>query len=140
MYDFLHEWAVENEPEKAAIWFADREKMLAVLRLYMGIGMKRRRKDFIYARQIMELIGYFFGTSESEEKDGFKLDAQLTKGASDVISNALCSAKLIFSSLTFSLMFASAASLISSSVTSKVSNAFSERNGNLSDRINPSYL
>lgn len=79
MYDFLHEWAVENEPEKAAIWFADREKMLAVLRLYMGIGMKRRRKDFIYARQIMELIGYFFGTSESEEKDGFKLDAQLTK-------------------------------------------------------------
>ena len=79
MYDFLHEWAVENEPEKAAIWFADREKMLAVLRLYMGIGMKRRRKHFIYARQIMELIGYFFGTSESEEKDGFKLDAQLTK-------------------------------------------------------------
>lgn len=79
MYDFLHEWAVENEPEKAAIWFADREKMLAVLRLYMGIGMKRRRKDFIYARQIMELIGYFFGTSESEEKDGFKLDAQLTR-------------------------------------------------------------
>lgn len=54
-------------------------KMLAVLRLYMGIGMKRRRKDFIYARQIMELIGYFFGTSESEEKDGFKLDAQLTR-------------------------------------------------------------
>ena len=47
MYDFLHEWAVENEPEKAAIWFADREKMLAVLRLYMGIGMIRRRKDFI---------------------------------------------------------------------------------------------
>lgn len=28
MYDFLHEWAVENEPEKAAIWFADRERCL----------------------------------------------------------------------------------------------------------------
>lgn len=26
----------------------------------MGIGMKRRRKDFIYAKQIFELIGYFF--------------------------------------------------------------------------------
>lgn len=60
MYGFLKGWAEENRPEKAKIWFADREKLLAVLRLYMGIGMKRRRKDFAYAAQIFDLIGYFF--------------------------------------------------------------------------------
>ena len=76
MYDFLYDWAVENEPEKAKIWFADKEKMLAILRLYMGIGMKRRRKDFIYAKQIFELIGFFF--DETGEKEEFKKDAATT--------------------------------------------------------------
>ena len=74
MYDFLKSWAEENEPDNAKVWFADREKLLAILRLYMGIGMKRRRKDFVYARQIFELIGYFFDTDKSEAKDGFRLD------------------------------------------------------------------
>ena len=72
MYDFLYDWAAGNEPEKAKIWFADREKMLAILRLYMGIGMKRRRKDFIYAKQIFELIGYFF--EENNDAEEFKFD------------------------------------------------------------------
>lgn len=74
MYDFLKEWAEENEPDKAKIWFADSGKMLAILRLYMGIGMKRRRKDFIYARQIFGLIGYFFDDGSCEESDSFRLD------------------------------------------------------------------
>ena len=75
MYDFLYNWAVENEPEKAKVWFADREKMLAILRLYMGIGMKRRRKDFIYAKQVFELIGFFF--EENNEAEAFKFDADM---------------------------------------------------------------
>ena len=75
VYDFLYDWAVENEPEKAKIWFADKEKMLGILRLYMGVGMKRRRKDFMYAKQIFEMIGYFFEMG-SEEKDEFKLDKE----------------------------------------------------------------
>ena len=76
MYDFLEEWAKENEPEKAKLWFADREKMLAILRLYMGIGMKRRRKDFIYARQIFELIDYFFEGEGSDKGDRFRLEKE----------------------------------------------------------------
>ena len=72
MYDFLYDWAAGNEPEKAKVWFADREKMLAILRLYMGIGMKRRRKDFMYAKQIFELISFFFD-GESGERDEFRL-------------------------------------------------------------------
>ena len=52
VYDFLYDWACGNEPEKCKVWFADKEKMLAILRLYMGVGMKRRRKDLVYARQM----------------------------------------------------------------------------------------
>ena len=39
--------------------------MLGILRLYMGIGMKRRRKDFMYAKQIFEMIGYFFDMEDT---------------------------------------------------------------------------
>lgn len=77
MHDFLYDWAAGNEPEKAKVWFADREKMLAILRLYMGIGMKRRRKDFIYAKQIFELIGYFF--EENNDAEEFKFDKDTVK-------------------------------------------------------------
>lgn len=77
MYDFLYDWAAGNEPEKAKVWFANREKMLAILRLYMGIGMKRRRKDFIYAKQIFELIGYFF--EEKNDAEEFKFDKDTVK-------------------------------------------------------------
>jgi len=77
MYDFLYDWAAGNEPENAKVWFADREKMLAILRLYMGIGMKRRRKDFIYAKQIFELIGYFF--EENNDAEEFKFDKDTVK-------------------------------------------------------------
>ena len=77
MYDFLYDWAAGNEPEKAKVWFADREKMLAILRLYMGIGMKRRREDFIYAKQIFELIGYFF--EENNDAEEFKFDKDTVK-------------------------------------------------------------
>lgn len=79
MYDFLYDWAEENEPDKARIWFADKEKMLSILRLYMGIGMKRRRKDFVYAKQVFDLIGYFFGTGEAAAEDTFKMDGDITK-------------------------------------------------------------
>lgn len=89
VYEFLYNWAKENEPEKAKIWFADKEKMLSILRLYMGVGAKRRRKDLMYARQILNLFDYFFGIDavteafieggevdmNGKEKDDFRLDA-----------------------------------------------------------------
>lgn len=78
LYDFLYDWAEENEPKKKDIWFADKEKMLDILRLYMGVGMKRRRKDFMYAKQIFEMIGYFFDMGETKEKDGFRLPKEET--------------------------------------------------------------
>lgn len=77
MYDFLYTWAVENEPEKAKVWFADKEKFIEILKLYMGIGAKRRRKDFIFAKQIFELIGFFF--DEQCEKEAFRFDDDTVK-------------------------------------------------------------
>ena len=76
LYDFLYQWASENEPEKKDIWFEDKEKMLGILRLYMGVGMKRRRKDFMYARQVFEMISYFFDLGDNGETDAFRLDKE----------------------------------------------------------------
>ena len=81
MYDFLYDWAATNEPEKAKAWFADKEKMLSILRLYMGIGMKRRRKDFIYAKQIMELISFFF--EEDTVREEYRFDADTVRTVLD---------------------------------------------------------
>ena len=77
LYDFLYDWAKENEPENVEKWFSDREKMLQILRLYMGVGAKRRRKDLMYAKQIFELISYFFDGESAEEMDEFKLDEDM---------------------------------------------------------------
>lgn len=77
LYDFLYDWAKENEPENVEKWFGDREKMLQILRLYMGVGAKRRRKDLMYAKQIFELISYFFDGESAEEMDEFKLDENM---------------------------------------------------------------
>lgn len=77
LYDFLYDWAKENEPENVEKWFSDREKMLQILRLYMGVGAKRRRKDLMYAKQIFELISYFFDDESAEEMDEFKLDEDM---------------------------------------------------------------
>ena len=77
LYDFLYDWAKENEPENVEKWFGDREKMLQILRLYMGLGAKRRRKDLMYAKQIFELISYFFDGESAEEMDEFKLDEDM---------------------------------------------------------------
>lgn len=88
LFDFLYTWADENAPEKKDIWFADREKLLDILRLYMGVGMKRRRKDFMYAKQVFEMISYFFDDEDSsQEKDAFRLDgSEVREILSDYLS------------------------------------------------------
>lgn len=74
IYDFLYTWAETYAPDKKDIYFADKEKMLSILRLYMGVGMKRRRKDLAYAKQIFELISYFFTEEADSSADDFKMD------------------------------------------------------------------
>ena len=59
-YDFLKAWAEEFGTEEQKAYFADKEYMLKVLALCMGVGGKKRRKDFICAKQAVESIAYFF--------------------------------------------------------------------------------
>ncbi|MGN0298710.1 MAG: glutamate--tRNA ligase [Lachnospiraceae bacterium] len=78
VYQFLYNWAKDNAPDKVDIWFADTDKMVKILELFMGVHGKRRRKDFIYARQIFELISYCFFDPEVS-MDSFRIDAETVK-------------------------------------------------------------
>ncbi len=60
VYEFLHTWCTNYRPEMVDVYFADKEKFIKILELTMGVHQKRRRKDFITAKQIMESIHYFF--------------------------------------------------------------------------------
>lgn len=90
MYDFLYDWAGKQEISKKEVWFSDKEKLRSILRLYMGIGQKRRRKDFICAKQIFDMISYFFenphvlntasdNKSTEKESNVDAIDASLSK-------------------------------------------------------------
>lgn len=65
MYDFLAQWAESYGTEKQRKDFSDREYLLKVLTLCMGIGMKKRRKDFVTARQTAESVAYFFDAPQA---------------------------------------------------------------------------
>ncbi|MFV0465604.1 MAG: glutamate--tRNA ligase [Lachnospiraceae bacterium] len=75
MYEFMYDWADSNSNIEQLSWFQDKEKTLEVFKLCMGVGQKRRRKDFVYGKQIAEMIRYFF---EAEEPvDSFHYDESL---------------------------------------------------------------
>lgn len=63
MYTFLKGWAEEYGSESEKNYFADKEYMLKVLALCMGVGGKKRRKDFISAKQALSFISYFFDST-----------------------------------------------------------------------------
>ena len=77
--DFLKAWALEYGTDAQKAYFADEEKMLAALRLYMGVGQKRRRKDLVNARQALELMSYLFEDAAAQESDPFRVDEELRK-------------------------------------------------------------
>ncbi len=68
MLVFLKDWAAEFGTSAQKNYFADEEKMLRVLTLCMGVGGKKRRKDFTTASQAMEFIRYFFERPEAHEE------------------------------------------------------------------------
>ena len=67
MYDFLCGWANEFATETEKSYFADREYALKVLALCMGVGGKKRRKDFVCAKQAMSVISYFYDETFAPE-------------------------------------------------------------------------
>ncbi len=63
MFDFLQAWVNDFGSDVQKAYFADKQYMLKVLTLCMGIGGKKRRKDFICAKQAVEFISYFFDST-----------------------------------------------------------------------------
>ncbi len=63
MFAFLQAWADEFGTDAQKGYFASEEYLCKVLTLCMGIGGKKRRKDFICARQAVEMIDYFFDST-----------------------------------------------------------------------------
>ena len=59
-FDFMKDWTDEFGTDEQKLYFADKDYMLKVLTLCMGIGGKKRRKDFICAKQAVEMLAYFF--------------------------------------------------------------------------------
>ena len=56
----MQEWANDYGTDEQKSFFADRDFLLKILTLYMGIGGKKRRKDFICAKQALEMLAWFF--------------------------------------------------------------------------------
>lgn len=75
-YDFLKSWADEFGTDKQKGYFTDKEYALKVLALCMGIGGKKRRKDFVCAKQAVEMISYFFDEISNYE---YRFDNQTVK-------------------------------------------------------------
>ena len=62
-FDFMKDWTDEFGTDEQKAYFADKEYMLKVLTLCMGIGGKKRRKDFVCAKQAVEMVAYFFDST-----------------------------------------------------------------------------
>lgn len=60
VYDYFYKWMEQYKPESVPVYFADPEKMGKIMDLCMGVGMKRRRKDFINCIQMFGFLSYFF--------------------------------------------------------------------------------
>ncbi len=78
MYEFLKSWADEYGTETEKGFFADKEYMLKVLALCMGVGGKKRRKDFVFAKQAVGMISYFFDSAFAP-KYAYRFDFALVK-------------------------------------------------------------
>ena len=78
MYDFLFDWTQEFGTDAQKGYFSDKEYLLKILNLCMGIGGKKRRKDFTTAKQAMEFIAYFFDETFAPEY-AYRFDNAMVK-------------------------------------------------------------
>ena len=77
-YDFLYDWANEFGTDEQKGYFADKEYLCKILALCMGVGGKKRRKDFVCAKQALETIGYFFEETFAPDYE-YRFDGQTVK-------------------------------------------------------------
>lgn len=77
-FDFLKEWAEEFGSEAQKKYFADEEYAKKILCLLMGIGSKKRRKDFSCAVQAVASMAYFFDETFAP-CDEYRFDKETVK-------------------------------------------------------------
>ena len=77
-YEFFKSWADEFGTDAEKNYFADKEYACKVLALCMGVGGKKRRKDFICAKQAVEMISYFFDDTFAPNYE-YRFDGSLVK-------------------------------------------------------------
>lgn len=66
-FDFLNGWVREFGTDKDRAHFENKEYIIKVLELIMGVGGKKRRKDIERAEQGVRLIDYFFDDTFAPE-------------------------------------------------------------------------
>ena len=77
-YAFLKDWADEFGTEEQKSYFVDKAYMERILNLCLGIGGKKRRKDFTTAKQAVEFISYFFD-STFDPAYAYRFDGEVVK-------------------------------------------------------------
>ena len=77
-FDFLKSWANEFGTDEQKAYFENEDYLLKVLALCMGVGGKKRRKDFVCAKQAVESLAYFFDSSFAPEY-AYRFDGALVK-------------------------------------------------------------
>ena len=77
-FAFFKAWADEFGNEKQKAYFKDEAYACRVLALCMGVGGKKRRKDFVCAKQAVEMISYFFDESFNPVYE-YRFDGELVK-------------------------------------------------------------
>ena len=60
VYEYFLKWMKQYKPESVPVYFGDPDKMGRIMDLCMGVGQKRRRKDFINCSQMFDFLSYFF--------------------------------------------------------------------------------
>lgn len=78
VFTFLKTWCETYHPDWMPIYFADDDKFRKVINLCMGIGGKRRRKDFCYAAQIFDSLDMYFDEKMVPSYE-FSYDAEQVK-------------------------------------------------------------
>lgn len=75
-FDFLKGWAEDYGTDEEKGYFADRDFSLKVLTLCMGVGAKKRRKDFVTAKQAVQTMSYFYRTPSER---AYRLEKETVK-------------------------------------------------------------
>ncbi len=77
MKDYLRSFVQQYCPEKEQMYFSDEAYLDKILTLGMGLNLKKRRKDYIYATQILDSISYYYDET-FVRKDEYKYDQETT--------------------------------------------------------------